>query len=132
MKQTVPRVKQDARGAGFKHLTPTREAIQTLLQKLSVKLEDEEVTVDVSLGRIIAADVISCVDVPPFDRSAMDGFAVKAEDTYSASASTPITLRLVSELHIEDTPRIEVEKNQCAVDRDRRSVTSRLERCCYG
>ena len=114
MKQTAPRVKHDARGAGFKHLTPTREAIQTLLQKLSVKLENEEVTVDVSLGRIIAADVISCVDVPPFDRSAMDGFAVKAEDTYSASASTPITLRLVNELHIEDTPRIEVEKNQCA------------------
>ena len=114
MKQTAPRVKHDARGAGFKHLTPTREAIQTLLQKLSVKLEDEEVTIDVSLGRIIAADVISCIDVPPFDRSAMDGFAVKAEDTYSSSASTPITLRLVSELHIEDTPRIEVEKNQCA------------------
>ena len=106
--------KHEARGAGFKHLTPTHEAIQTLLQNLSVRLEEEEAAVDTSLGRILAANVISNVDVPPFDRSAMDGFAVKAEDTYSASASTPITLRLVSELHIEDTPRMEVGKNQCA------------------
>jgi molybdopterin molybdotransferase len=114
MASAVSHDKHEARRAGFKHLTPTREAIQMLLQKLSVKLEHEEVEVDLSLGRIIATDVISSVDVPPFDRSAMDGFAVNAEDTYSASISTPITLRLVDELHIEDTPRVEVGKNQCA------------------
>ena len=114
MESTASHDKHEARGTGFKHLTPTREAIQTLLQTLSVKLEEEEVAVDMSLGRIIAAEVISSVDVPPFDRSAMDGFAVKAEDTYSASTSTPITLRLVDELNIEDTPSLEVGKNQCA------------------
>jgi len=106
--------KHEARGAGFKHLTLTSEAIQMLLQKLSIKLECEEIAVDMSLGRIIATDVISTVDVPSFDRSAMDGFAVKAEDTYSASSSTPIALRLVDELHIEDIPKTELEKNQCA------------------
>jgi len=114
MAPTTSHDRHDARGAGFKHLTPTREAIQALLQKLSVKLEEEQVAVENSLGRIIATDVISNVDVPPFDRSAMDGFAVRAEDTYSASTSTPIILRLVDELHVEDTPTLEVEKNQCA------------------
>jgi molybdenum cofactor synthesis domain-containing protein len=114
MKSTTSYDKHEARGIGFKHLTPPREAIQKLLQNVSVKLEDEEAAVDMSLSRIIARDIFSSVDVPPFDRSAMDGFAVKAEDTYSASTSTPITLRLVSELHIEDTPSMEVRKNQCA------------------
>ncbi len=132
MASTASHDKHEARGAGFKHLTSTREAIQTLLQKLSVKLEEEQVAVDMSLGRIIAADVISSVDVPPFDRSAMDGFAVKAEDTYSASTSTPITLQLVSELHIEDTPKHEVGQESMRFDRDRRSATTRLERGCYG
>ena len=115
MAPTTSHDRHDARGAGFKHLTPTREAIQTLLQKLSVKLEEEQVAVESSLGRIIATDAISNVDVPPFDRSAMDGFAVRAEDTYSASTSTPITLQLVDELHVEDTPTLKVEKNKCAL-----------------
>ena len=101
-------------GAGFKHLTPTHEAIQTLLQNLSVELEKEQVAVDASLGRIVAADVISDVDLPPFDRAAMDGFAVKAEDTYSASTSTPITLRLVGELRIDDTSDVKIGKNESA------------------
>jgi len=114
MVSTAAHDKHEARGTGFKHLTPTREAIQTLLQKLSVRLESEEVSVDSSLGRVLAEDIISKVDLPPFDKAAMDGFAVKAEDTYSASTSTPITLRLVSELQIEDTPNRIVEKNQCS------------------
>ena len=106
--------KHEARGAGFKHLTPTFEAVQTQLHNLSVKLEEEKVGLDACLGRIVGANVISDVDMPPFDRAAMDGYAVNAEDTYSASTATPITLRLVDELHIEDTPRTEVGKNQCA------------------
>ena len=114
MKSTASHHKHDARGAGFKHLTPTREAIQLLLQKLTVKLEDEEVPVDASLGRITASDVIATVDVPSYDRAAMDGFAVKAEDTYSASFSAPITMWLIGELLIEDTLQVEVGKGQCA------------------
>ena len=70
---TAAHDKHEARGTGFKHLTPTREAIQTLLQKLSVRLESEEVPVDSSLGRVLAEDIISKVDLPPFDKAAMDG-----------------------------------------------------------
>jgi molybdenum cofactor synthesis domain-containing protein len=106
--------RHEARGTGFKHLTPTRKVIQTLLRELSVKLESEEVPVHMSLGRVLAENITSEVDMPPFDIAAMDGFAVKAEGTYSASTSTPITLQLVSELRIDDIPTIVVEKNQCA------------------
>ena len=106
--------KHEARGAGFKHLTPTHEALETLTRNLSVKLEEEQVAVNESLGRVIASDVTSDVNIPPFDRAAMDGFAVRAEDTYSASVPTPITLQLVGELSIGEIPRITVGKNQSA------------------
>ena len=50
-----------------------------------------------ALGRILAEDVRSAVDVPGFDRSNMDGFAVRAEDTFGASEEMPVRLRLAPE-----------------------------------
>jgi putative molybdopterin biosynthesis protein len=49
----------------------------------------EVVALDAALGRVLAADVVSPVDVPSFDRSNVDGFAVVAEDTFGASEETP-------------------------------------------
>jgi putative molybdopterin biosynthesis protein len=49
------------------------------------------------LGRVLAADVMSPVDVPSFDRSNVDGFAVVAQDTYGASEEVPRRVRLSSE-----------------------------------
>ena len=49
----------------------------------------ETVPLDAALGRVLAADVISPVDVPSFDRSNVDGFAVVAEDTFGASEEAP-------------------------------------------
>jgi len=45
----------------------------------------------------LAEDVLSPVDVPPFDRAAMDGYAVRAEDVFSASESNPIPLRIIGQ-----------------------------------
>ena len=45
----------------------------------------ELVPLDAALGRVLADDVVSPVDVPSFDRSNVDGFAVVAEDTFGAS-----------------------------------------------
>ena len=57
----------------------------------------ETVPLDAALGRVLAADVVSPVDVPSFDRSNVDGFAVVAEDTFGASEEVPRTLRLGDE-----------------------------------
>jgi putative molybdopterin biosynthesis protein len=54
----------------------------------------EEVPLAEALGRILAEDVRSEVDVPGFDRSNLDGFAVRAEDTFGASEEAPVRLRL--------------------------------------
>ncbi len=58
----------------------------------------EWVPLDAALGRVLAADVISPVDVPSFDRSNVDGFAVVSEDTFGASEEVPRTVALGDEV----------------------------------
>jgi putative molybdopterin biosynthesis protein len=57
----------------------------------------ELVDLDAALGRVLAADAVSPVDVPSFDRSNADGFAVTAEDTFGASEEAPRVVRLCEE-----------------------------------
>jgi putative molybdopterin biosynthesis protein len=61
-------------------------------------LPAEVVPLGTALGRVLAADVVAPVDVPGFDRSNVDGFAVRAEDTFGASEDQPRTLRLTGEV----------------------------------
>src|SRR5688572_5671405 len=57
----------------------------------------ERIPIDAALARILAADVLAPVDVPSFDRSNVDGFAVVAEDTFGASEEGPRSVRLATE-----------------------------------
>ena len=57
----------------------------------------EIIPLDTALGRVLAADVVSPVDVPSFDRSNVDGFAVVAEDTFGASEEVPRSVLLGDE-----------------------------------
>jgi putative molybdopterin biosynthesis protein len=69
----------------------------------------DTVALDAALGRVLAADVVSPVDVPSFDRSNVDGFAVVAEDTFGASEESPRCLQLADEvIHTGIVPRTEI------------------------
>src|SRR5580704_17919007 len=57
----------------------------------------EIVPLDAALGRVLAVDVVSPVDVPSFDRSNDDGFAVVAEDSFAASEEAPRSVLLCEE-----------------------------------
>lgn len=61
-------------------------------------LDADGVGVSTCSGRVLAEDVTSPVDVPGFDRSAMDGYAVRGADTFGASDYLPVTLRLVGQV----------------------------------
>ena len=72
-------------------------------------LAAEWIALENALGRVLAEDVRSPVDVPGFDRSNMDGFAVRAADTFGASEEQPVRLRLNAEtIPTGVTPRLEV------------------------
>ena len=68
------------------------EAIEIVRQR-TVKLSTERVAIEGVLGRVLAEDVVADNDLPPFDRSQMDGYAVRAEDVKAA----PTRLRIVGE-----------------------------------
>ncbi len=69
----------------------------------------DRVSLDVALGRVLAADVVSPVDVPSFDRSNVDGFAVVSDSTYGASEEQPRIVRLAVEtIHTGIVPRTAV------------------------
>src|SRR4029450_695400 len=58
----------------------------------------DRIPLDAALGRVLAVDVLSPVDVPSFDRSNVDGFAVVAEDTFGASEEVPRPVGLTDEV----------------------------------
>lgn len=66
-------------------------------------------------GRVAAADVASSIDVPPFARSVMDGYAVLASDTTSASKSTPVHLRVIGRVHTAEVST-EAVTTGCAIE----------------
>ena len=61
-------------------------------------LEAEAVSLAEAHGRVLRNDVVAPVDVPSFDRSNVDGFAVRAEDTFGASENRPRLLNLTPEI----------------------------------
>ena len=73
------------------------EALARVLDRVSV-LEPETKFVLDALGQVLAEDIISDIDIPPHDNAAMDGYAVRAEDTRGASEQTPIELTVIGDL----------------------------------
>lgn len=76
----------------------------------------ETIPIDTALGRVLAADVISPVDVPSFDRSNVDGFAVVAEDTFGASEEVPRSVLLGDEeIHTGVVPTTVVQPGKAVL-----------------
>lgn len=75
---------------------PVEEALQRLFDRLKPRvLASELIQLSDSLKRVVAENLVAEGDVPPFERSAMDGYAVKAADTFEASETNPKLLQLV-------------------------------------
>jgi molybdopterin molybdotransferase len=70
------------------------EALKKILDEVSA-LEAVQVPVLESLGQVLAEDIISSINVPPLDNSAMDGYAVRAADTTGATEKTPKLLKVI-------------------------------------
>jgi len=64
-------------------------------------------------GRVLAETIVSEIDVPPFSRAAMDGYAVRAEDTRGASRTTPRVLECIEQVFTGQVPRKPVGAGQC-------------------
>jgi molybdopterin molybdotransferase len=80
------------------------EALEAILANFA-PLESVEVALPASLGLVLAEDVTADMDIPPFDNSSMDGYAVRSQDVAGANASQPAVLKLVGHLQAGGMPR---------------------------
>lgn len=94
---------------GFARYTRLNDALEIVLSRIK-KVGLEEVTFAGARGRPLAEDVVSKVDVPPFDRAAVDGYAVRASDTFGATEDDPVELRIVGSVEIGTCPKVQVDE----------------------
>jgi molybdenum cofactor synthesis domain-containing protein len=89
------------------------EALDTLLGLAAPLTRTEAVPLSEAAGRVLAESVAAAMDVPPFARAAMDGYAVLAQDTFGAGNFSPARLRLTEVVHAADIARQEVTAGTC-------------------
>lgn len=100
----------------FLHLSPPIESLHILLNKIpSRQIKTEIVSTECSLGRILAADVRAQCALPEFSRSAVDGYAVKAQDTFGVSETLPGYLSIIGEVPMGVGPEISIKKGTAAL-----------------
>jgi molybdopterin molybdotransferase len=87
----------DIRMRGFATRHDVHEALALLNQRI-IPLPSEVIPLEEGLDRVLAEDIVAGVDVPHFDRSAVDGYGVRARDTFGASDYNPIPLMLKGDI----------------------------------
>ena len=90
------------------------EAQERLLAVVGDPLPAEEVPLLETLDRVLAESIQSALDLPPWDNSAMDGFAVHAADVTGATRESPVRLRVVGEVRAGGSPDVELPPG-CAI-----------------
>lgn len=89
------------------------EALTLILDSARPIDRVERVQIDDADGRVAAATIAAPADVPPFDRAAMDGYAVAAEDTFGAGRYEPRTLRCVERVFTGQVPSRGIGRGEC-------------------
>jgi putative molybdopterin biosynthesis protein len=93
----------------FRNLVSVKKAHE-IIRSFPMGPEIEEIELISAYGRVVAEDYEAEIDVPPFDRSTMDGYAVLAEDTFEADEDSPVRLRLIGRISAGDHPAFEVKR----------------------
>jgi molybdopterin molybdotransferase len=92
---------------------PIEDALRIAIESTRPIERTERVRLEDADGRVAAAAVTARADVPPFDRAAMDGYAVVAADTVGASRETPRVLRRIDRVYTGEIARRPVEPGTC-------------------
>ncbi|WP_254535584.1 molybdopterin biosynthesis protein [Halomarina litorea] len=92
----------------------TPEAAHEAIASLDLTGDPEMVPLREARGRVLAERVDATIDVPGFDRASVDGYALRAEDTFGADEVDPAVLELAGEVHAGTEPAVTVEPGTCA------------------
>ena len=98
----------------LKRLIQLDEALEFVMEKAVPARKTETVPITDATGRVAAEGVFSKLDVPPFSRAAMDGYAVRAKDTFGASKLKPVRMRVLEEIYAGSVPKTALRSMECA------------------
>lgn len=95
----------------FRKLLTLDEARQIIQQHFKPKPSGvEEITLLEACNRVLAEDITAKIDIPPFNRSTVDGYAVKAEDTFGSDENKPKRLKLCGTVNIGEPTKVAVTR----------------------
>ena len=98
--------------AEFFNVQPVQAALDLLYAQWEIQRRMETLDPRLALGRVLAETVTSPIDLPEFQRSTMDGYAVRAADTFGASSSLPAFLTVVGYVTMGSQATVSVEQGQ--------------------
>ncbi|NJD77527.1 MAG: molybdopterin biosynthesis protein [Candidatus Methanoperedens sp.] len=92
----------------------TKDEANDIIKSLGLDIMPRTIRIDIenASGFVLAEDVISRVDVPPFNRASMDGYAVNARDTYQAREDRPVQLKLTGSIPAGTNPDIHIRNGE--------------------
>jgi molybdenum cofactor synthesis domain-containing protein len=97
----------------FRELVPPERAHEAI-SGLDLTPDPETVPLEDARGRVLAERVDADIDVPGFDRASVDGYAVRAGDTFGADEADPVRLTHAGTVHAGTTPEVAVEEGETA------------------
>jgi putative molybdopterin biosynthesis protein len=97
----------------FRDLAPPEEA-HAAIASLDLTPGPEHVPLREAWGRVLHERIDAAIDVPGFDRAAVDGYAVHAADTFGADEADPARLELAGEVHAGEAPDVDIPEGACA------------------
>ncbi len=97
----------------FKRLLRREAALRIIEENIRRIDRVECVPIEEAAGRVLAADAVAGFNVPPFDRSSMDGYAVRAEDTFGTSTRSPKRLKLIGIQNVGEMYVGKIHRGEC-------------------
>jgi molybdenum cofactor synthesis domain-containing protein len=99
----------------FRKLMTFDEAKRVISKQLKPEaLGEEEISLLAAYDRVLRENVVSAFDIPPFNRSTVDGYAVKAEDTFGAEEKQPAKLEVCGVVNVGEPPKISIANGEAA------------------
>jgi putative molybdopterin biosynthesis protein len=99
----------------FRELMTFDLAKKVIFDKINPKpLGEEKIPLLEAHSRILSEDIITKLSIPPFNRSTVDGYALKAEDTFGAEENNPTNLNITGEISVGVYPKIQLRKGEAA------------------
>jgi molybdenum cofactor synthesis domain-containing protein len=97
----------------FGALISYQEAKEIIDRHVHPITRTETVPIDNAVNRVLVDDLIAKMNVPPFSRATMDGYAVKSKDTFGAGQFKPNVFKIIGELHAGENPLKKIKSGEC-------------------